>query len=88
MLSKGLLTFVSVSFAIGANAANDWAKPCFDGECAYDLPESSGGSGILKLVRIIIYVSDKERSFELLSFLVRLLEIHQRLDSCCWMGYP
>ncbi|KAF4568609.1 hypothetical protein EYR36_010621 [Pleurotus pulmonarius] len=50
MLSRGLLAFISVSATfIGANAANDWSKPCFDGECAYDLLPSSGGSGIIKL---------------------------------------
>ncbi|KAJ8502555.1 hypothetical protein ONZ45_g11636 [Pleurotus djamor] len=30
-------------------AANDWSKPCFQGECAYDLPDHTGTSGILKL---------------------------------------
>jgi len=28
---------------------NDWSKPCLNGECFYDLPSSSGGSGFVKL---------------------------------------
>lgn len=38
------LSFVLVAIALGAAgvgavpATNDWSKPCFDGECAYDLP--------------------------------------------------
>ncbi|KAG9217504.1 hypothetical protein CCMSSC00406_0008616 [Pleurotus cornucopiae] len=50
MLSRGLLVFLSVCITvIGVNAANDWSKPCFDGECAYDMLPSTGGSGIIKL---------------------------------------
>lgn len=35
---------------------NDWSVPCFQGRCAYDLPEAdnsstSGGSGSLQIVR-------------------------------------
>ncbi|KDQ23404.1 hypothetical protein PLEOSDRAFT_1109047 [Pleurotus ostreatus PC15] len=31
-----------------ARPANDWSKPCFDGECAYDLPATTGAtSGVL-----------------------------------------
>ncbi|KDQ24511.1 hypothetical protein PLEOSDRAFT_161451 [Pleurotus ostreatus PC15] len=59
LLSRGFVAFISVSLAIiGANAANDWTKPCFDGECAYDLPESSGGSGIMKLFGSTKSISD------------------------------
>ncbi|KAF4588434.1 hypothetical protein EYR40_009985 [Pleurotus pulmonarius] len=59
MLSRGLLAFISVSATfIGANAANDWSKPCFDGECAYDLLPSSGGSGIIKLFGSSKSISD------------------------------
>ncbi|KAF9490792.1 hypothetical protein BDN71DRAFT_1453869 [Pleurotus eryngii] len=56
LLSRG---FMAVSFAIiGVNATNDWTKPCFDGECAYDLPESSGGSRIMKLFGSTKSISD------------------------------
>ncbi|KAJ8689947.1 hypothetical protein PTI98_012799 [Pleurotus ostreatus] len=33
-----------------ARPANDWSKPCFDGECAYDLPATTGAtSGVLRI---------------------------------------
>lgn len=33
-------------------ASNDWSKPCFNGICSYDLPDTpSGPSGTLKIVR-------------------------------------
>lgn len=35
--------------------ANDWSKPCFHGECAYDMPEHTGHSGALKIVSLDIY---------------------------------
>ncbi|KAJ7171269.1 hypothetical protein C8R46DRAFT_866932, partial [Mycena filopes] len=28
---------------------NDWTKPCLDGECFYDLPESTGTSGTMRV---------------------------------------
>ncbi|KAL4263700.1 hypothetical protein AB1N83_004354 [Pleurotus pulmonarius] len=40
---------VLASTGLAARAANDWSKPCFDGECAYDLHEASGTSGIFKV---------------------------------------
>ncbi|KAF4580502.1 hypothetical protein EYR38_003100 [Pleurotus pulmonarius] len=48
------LSFVLVAtlLVVGASArpANDWSKPCFNGECAYDLPEhSNSGLGALKI---------------------------------------
>ncbi|KAF7422330.1 hypothetical protein PC9H_010486 [Pleurotus ostreatus] len=33
---------------VAASPANDWSRPCFDGECAYDIPSQSG-SGALKI---------------------------------------
>ncbi|KAF4588422.1 hypothetical protein EYR40_009973 [Pleurotus pulmonarius] len=51
MLLRGVLVLLSACIAfVGVNAANDWSKPCFEGECAYDLLPSSGGSGIIKLL--------------------------------------
>ncbi|KAL4267541.1 hypothetical protein AB1N83_001025 [Pleurotus pulmonarius] len=44
-------SFVLVAIAYGAavveavSATNDWSRPCFDGECAYDLP-SRGDSAL------------------------------------------
>ncbi|KAG9227661.1 hypothetical protein CCMSSC00406_0000693 [Pleurotus cornucopiae] len=38
----------AVAFQVVAKPSNDWSKPCFLGECAYDLPESAG-SGAIKI---------------------------------------
>ncbi|KAF9490018.1 hypothetical protein BDN71DRAFT_1400664, partial [Pleurotus eryngii] len=48
------LSFVLVAtllvVGISARPANDWSKPCFNGECAYDLPEhSNSGLGALRI---------------------------------------
>ncbi|KAF4581481.1 hypothetical protein EYR40_009767 [Pleurotus pulmonarius] len=40
------VTFAVLSFG---KPANDWSKPCFHGECAYDMPEHTGHSGALKI---------------------------------------
>lgn len=49
----------TASAAIAPLKLNDWSVPCFQGRCAYDLPEadvdnstsgSSGGSGSLQIV--------------------------------------
>ncbi|KAJ8520806.1 hypothetical protein ONZ45_g2441 [Pleurotus djamor] len=43
---------VSVWLFVGlalAKPANDWSKPCFDGECAYDMHPSTGNSGVLRM---------------------------------------
>ncbi|KAF4602956.1 hypothetical protein EYR38_003360 [Pleurotus pulmonarius] len=32
-----------------AQAANDWSKPCFEGQCEYDLPSWSPSSGTVKI---------------------------------------
>ncbi|KAF9493578.1 hypothetical protein BDN71DRAFT_1450045 [Pleurotus eryngii] len=40
-----------IAFAIAfvaSKPSNDWSKPCFHGECAYDLPEAAG-SGAIKI---------------------------------------
>lgn len=34
---------------------NNWDKPCFDGECAYDIPDHKGQSGTIKLVSLANY---------------------------------
>ncbi|KAF7439687.1 hypothetical protein PC9H_000023 [Pleurotus ostreatus] len=47
-----IFTFVATRLAVSVSAApaNDWSKPCFNGECAYDLPEhSNSGLGALKI---------------------------------------
>ncbi|KAJ8508130.1 hypothetical protein ONZ45_g9566 [Pleurotus djamor] len=51
MVALTVPRLVGVLFAVChyAVALNDWSQPCFDGECAYDLPAASGVSGILKL---------------------------------------
>ncbi|KAJ8496098.1 hypothetical protein ONZ45_g12593 [Pleurotus djamor] len=43
---------VSVWLFVGlalAKPANDWSKPCFNGECAYDMDPSTGNSGVLRM---------------------------------------
>lgn len=37
-------TFLIPILTATAYAANDWTKPCFQGECSYDLPQTSEGS--------------------------------------------
>ncbi|KAJ7673894.1 hypothetical protein DFH06DRAFT_1279635 [Mycena polygramma] len=37
---------------------NDWTKPCLDGECFYDLPESSGVSGTMRVWGAPTAISD------------------------------
>ncbi|KAJ8690869.1 hypothetical protein PTI98_012266 [Pleurotus ostreatus] len=43
------IPLVVASTALVALAANDWSQACFDGECAYDLREATGTSGIFKV---------------------------------------
>ncbi len=51
MKSVFALAILAATLA-AAKPANDWSKPCFDGECAYDLPGTQEtGSATLKLVR-------------------------------------
>ncbi|KAF4577283.1 rRNA-processing protein and EBNA1-binding protein ebp2 [Pleurotus pulmonarius] len=41
--------WIAFSIAVvSSRPSNDWSKPCFEGECAYDLPESAG-SGSIKI---------------------------------------
>lgn len=44
-----------------ARAANDWKKPCFNGECSWDLPATNpdgtpGGVGTMVVVCIRLYL--------------------------------
>ncbi|KAJ8520809.1 hypothetical protein ONZ45_g2444 [Pleurotus djamor] len=41
-----LLLYATVALAV---PANDWSKPCFNGECAYDIHPSTGNTGFIKL---------------------------------------
>ncbi|KAJ8462087.1 hypothetical protein ONZ45_g18060 [Pleurotus djamor] len=41
-----LLLYATVALAV---PANDWSKPCFNGECAYDIHPSTGNTGLIKL---------------------------------------
>ncbi|KAL0960637.1 hypothetical protein HGRIS_005666 [Hohenbuehelia grisea] len=49
-LSGYLLAFFFTAKLVAGGAHNDWAKPCFDGECAYELGAESGTSGVLSLL--------------------------------------
>ncbi|KAJ8502672.1 hypothetical protein ONZ45_g11540 [Pleurotus djamor] len=49
MKSVFALAIIAASLAV-AEPANDWSQPCFNGECAYDLPGTAErGSGTFKL---------------------------------------
>ncbi|KAL4262889.1 hypothetical protein AB1N83_005597 [Pleurotus pulmonarius] len=43
----GFLTLVAT--LVAGLGHNNWDKPCFDGECAYDIPDHTGQSGTIKL---------------------------------------
>ncbi|KAJ8691282.1 hypothetical protein PTI98_010871 [Pleurotus ostreatus] len=43
------LAILAATLATGLGH-NDWSKPCFNGECAYDLPDHLGQSGTVKLM--------------------------------------
>ncbi|KAL4263274.1 hypothetical protein AB1N83_004308 [Pleurotus pulmonarius] len=43
------LAILAATLAAGLGH-NDWSKPCFNGECAYDLPDHRGQSGTIKLM--------------------------------------
>ncbi|KAL0948981.1 hypothetical protein HGRIS_009081 [Hohenbuehelia grisea] len=56
MPAKHFLFIVAIAAGLAAlgtaNAANDWSKPCFSGECAYDLSEEASSgmyTGTFKL---------------------------------------
>ncbi|KAG9227009.1 hypothetical protein CCMSSC00406_0008981 [Pleurotus cornucopiae] len=42
--------FSAVFLSALAQAANDWSKPCFQGQCEYDLPFGGPSSGTLKIM--------------------------------------
>jgi hypothetical protein len=50
MIRLALSSLFFLLLLVTSRAANDWSKPCFDGECWYDLPESSAVSGSLRIV--------------------------------------
>lgn len=49
MSRSALLLLLPLLAVSGVHAANDWAKPCFEGECFYDLPQSVQ-SGSMRIV--------------------------------------
>ncbi|KAJ7246995.1 hypothetical protein C8J57DRAFT_1021980, partial [Mycena rebaudengoi] len=49
MMRLALSSLFFLLLLVTSRAANDWSKPCFDGECWYDLPESSVVSGSLRI---------------------------------------
>lgn len=51
------LAILAATLAAGLGH-NDWSKPCFNGECAYDLPDHLGQSGTVKLVGIPTFLFD------------------------------
>jgi len=52
---KSTLLLVPI-FSTVVHAANDWRKPCFQGECFYNLPQSQGSpSGTLKIVSTSLF---------------------------------
>ncbi len=49
------LAILAATLAAGLGH-NDWSKPCFNGECAYDLPDHRGQSGTIKLVGVLAFI--------------------------------
>ncbi|KAF4581493.1 hypothetical protein EYR38_002822 [Pleurotus pulmonarius] len=43
--------------SVAGRGANDWSKPCFNGECAYDIP-TKGQSAAIKLIGAPYAISD------------------------------
>lgn len=68
------LSFVLVAIALGAAgvgavpATNDWSKPCFDGECAYDLP-ARGDSALGAFKIVLVHILRTPTSFISISYL-------------------
>ncbi|KAJ7929627.1 hypothetical protein B0H13DRAFT_1964126 [Mycena leptocephala] len=56
MLSTALFFALLSSGVLAQN--NDWTKPCIEGECFYDLPESSGVSGTMRVWGSATKISD------------------------------
>ncbi|KAF9493523.1 hypothetical protein BDN71DRAFT_1450204 [Pleurotus eryngii] len=46
---KLIIAWSAVAATIVAARPNNWAVPCFEGECAYDLHPSTGSSGHIKI---------------------------------------
>ncbi|KAJ7143851.1 hypothetical protein C8R44DRAFT_759017 [Mycena epipterygia] len=56
MLATALFLTLVSSGVLAQN--NDWTKPCLEGECFYDLPESSGVSGTMRVWGPATAISD------------------------------
>lgn len=50
------LIFIAAGLAM---ARSDWSKPCFHGECNYELEHPSGGFATLHFVSPLISVIDR-----------------------------
>ncbi|KAJ6546619.1 hypothetical protein B0H10DRAFT_1852028 [Mycena sp. CBHHK59/15] len=55
--SAFILVLPTILFVV-SRAANDWTKPCFNGECSYDIPESAEVSGTLRIWGAADAISD------------------------------
>lgn len=86
MLFLQLILLAVLSNSAQIFALNDWSKPCFQGECSYDLPESNEGSGSLKIVRASLCVY--RTSLVSNSMLVGLPRCYNRYNSRCWVDDP
>ncbi|KAJ7474870.1 hypothetical protein FB451DRAFT_1246877 [Mycena latifolia] len=56
MLSTALFFAIVSSGVLAQN--NDWTKPCLEGECFWDLPESTGVSGTMRVWGAATAISD------------------------------
>lgn len=49
-MKSGFALAILAATLVAGRTHNDWSKPCFEGECAYDIPDHKQQSGAVKLV--------------------------------------
>ncbi|KAJ8691443.1 hypothetical protein PTI98_011014 [Pleurotus ostreatus] len=48
-MKSGFALGILAATLVAGRTHNDWSKPCFEGECAYDIPDHKQQSGAVKL---------------------------------------
>ncbi|KAF4590043.1 hypothetical protein EYR38_009341 [Pleurotus pulmonarius] len=62
-MKSGFALAILAATLVAGRAHNDWSKPCFEGECAYDIPDHKQQSGAVKLdIRLVCKGDDAEGS--------------------------
>ncbi len=89
-------SFVLVAIAYGAavveavSATNDWSRPCFDGECAYDLPSHGDSAlGAFKIVRLFLLDSTELQPKHAIprALTERFAKSNHGYHTCCGMDH-